>query len=255
MLKYTNYLLHKTTNNNFYRSNHNNQPHKRIQRILGFTLFEIVIALIVGSIILSISGALIVSAIQTAANTAKDDAIGVSTENSAPTQSTANIALSILTNDFTNNQGNVKIKEKGDRLELSFKFPRPDDPTKTTNVVYTCDFSEGKLYREIPSEETEVLLEQVTACNFASMVSPDNAYITLTTDITVNGSNNLPIVLFDETVATYEKGKQITTSSTGNQAADNNTATDDTTSTDNNITTDNTATASNDNKDKTKKTK
>ena len=139
-----------------------------LKKIISVTLFEVTVALVVGSIILGISGALVIAAIQTAAETATEEAIGSPEEEAAPTQSLANVALSILTGDFATNRGAVRIKTKSNYIELSFKFPKHTNPNKHIEIFYTCHFRDGKLYRKVKNEDQETLLEQLTSLHFAS---------------------------------------------------------------------------------------
>lgn len=168
---------------------------------VGFTLFEVTLTLVLSTIVLVIAGSFISSSVNIVTDTATESS-AINTNITSSSNTNNNIAFNILDNDFANNLGGVGTN--GDKNQLQFKIVDPNNSTKIINVHYNCalDPSNRLWFRQMDGYPQEVLINNVTACNFTYVVSTDQTKITLTSAITVTTSGN-SVVLSNVTSGPY----------------------------------------------------
>lgn len=161
---------------------------KKLSYYQGITLFETTVTMIITSIVMVTSSAFISSAmslVNQKTEQSKEINKSMMLENN-------NIVYVLLSNDFTNNKGNISLNNSGDNLR--FIIPNPNNFNNTANVQYDCNLNTKQLTRKVSGFNQEVILDNVESCYFAINTSTSNSIITLNYSITYKDNDNYLVI-------------------------------------------------------------
>ena len=155
-----------------------NKKHK----LSGLSLFELVLTITISSIVFTIS----IMFVNSAVNMTQQVSL-IKQDNNSP-----KVVLNILTEDFMNNNGNITIIKDNNinTLTLSFNIPDPYNENSNIQVTYTYDVTYRQLYKNLPNESSQLLLNNIANCNFTTSVSSNMTNITLTVNMLIEQPNS-----------------------------------------------------------------
>lgn len=147
----------------------------------GLSLFELVFTITISSIIFTISLMFVNSAVNMTQQVSS-----IKQCNNSP-----KVVLNILTEYFMNNNGNVNITKDNNlnTLTLSFNIPDPYNENLNIQVAYTYDSTYHQLYKKLPNENSQLLLNNIDNCNFTTAISSNMTNITLTINMLIKQPN------------------------------------------------------------------
>lgn len=164
----------------------------------GLSLFELVLTITISSIVFTITMMFINSAV----NVTGQLSLSQGHNNSI------RVVLNMLTEDFMNNDGNINIVKNNDinTLTLNFNIIDPYDDSISIPVQYIYDANYYQLYKKSSNENSILLLDNLTNCDFITNVATNVTNVTLIVNMLFE-QNNIASNIYEVINAPYINGQ------------------------------------------------